>query len=218
MIAMLKVRWRSFVAFAFLITCVLLGSLYVARVPVLSWLGSLMIVVDPIQASDAILILDGSYFGEREIVAADLYKDGYAPRVAVTLGYEPQSSKILRQRSVSPASPTEFKLLLLRELGVPDDAIVVLEEGVESTFDEANLVADWVDDANIGSLILVTTRFHSARALYIFQRVFGDRNVRLTMYPTSVDYFNPETWWQNRTTLRIGLFELQKLFFYRLVY
>ena len=215
---MLKARWRSFVAFAFVVMCVLLGSLYVARAPVLSWLGSLMIVVDPIQASDAILILDGSYFGEREIVATDLYKDGYAPRVVVTLGYEPQSSEILRQRRVRPASPKEFKLLLLSELGVPDDSIVVLEEGIESTFDEAKLVADWVDDASIGSLILVTTRFHSARALYIFERVFGDRNVRLTMYPTSVNYFNPETWWRNRKTLRIGLFELQKLLFYRLFY
>ena len=215
---MLKARWRSFVAFAFVVMCVLLGSLYVARAPVLSWLGSLMIVVDPIQASDAILILDGSYFGEREIVATDLYKDGYASRVVVTLGYEPQSSEILRQRRVRPASPKEFKLLLLSELGVPDDSIVVLEEGIESTFDEAKLVADWVDDARIGSLILVTTRFHSARALYIFERVFGDRNVRLTMYPTSVNYFNPETWWRNRTTLRIGLFELQKLLFYRLFY
>ena len=215
---MLKARWRSFVAFAFVVMCVLLGSLYVARAPVLSWLGSLMIVVDPIQASDAILILDGSYFGEREIVATDLYKDGYASRVVVTLGYEPQSSEILRQRRVRPASPKEFKLLLLSELGVPDDSIVVLEEGIESTFDEAKLVADWVDDASIGSLILVTTRFHSARALYIFERVFGDRNVRLTMYPTSVNYFNPETWWRNRTTLRIGLFELQKLLFYRLFY
>jgi uncharacterized SAM-binding protein YcdF (DUF218 family) len=218
MVAMLKARWRAFVAFALVATCVLLGSLYIARSPVLSWLGSLMVVADPIQTADAIVILDGSYFGEREIVAADLYKDGYASRIIVTLGYEPQSSEILRQRSVRPASPKEFKLLLLRELGVPDDAIVVLEEGVESTFDEANLVADWVDGANIGSLILVTTRFHSARALYIFQRVFGDRNVRLTMYPTSVDYFNPDTWWQNRTTLRIGLFELQKLLFYRLIY
>ena len=217
-VAMLKARWRSFVAIVFVVMCVLLGSLYVARAPVLSWLGSLMIVVDPIQASDAILILDGSYFGEREIVATDLYKDGYAPRVVVTLGYEPQSSEILRQRRVRPASPKEFKLLLLSELGVPDDSIVVLEEGIESTFDEAKLVADWVDDASIGSLILVTTRFHSARALYIFERVFGDRNVRLTMYPTSVDYFNPETWWRNRTTLRIGLFELQKLLFYRLFY
>jgi len=218
MVAMLKARWRAFVAFALVATCVLLGSLYIARSPVLSWLGSLMVVADPIQTADAIVILDGSYFGEREIVAADLYKDGYASRIIVTLGYEPQSSEILRQRSVRPASPKEFKLLLLRELGVPDDAIVVLEEGVESTFDEANLVADWVDGANIGSLILVTTRFHSARALYIFQRVFGDRNIRLTMYPTSVDYFNPDTWWQNRTTLRIGLFELQKLLFYRLIY
>ncbi len=218
MATMLKARWRSFLALAFVVTCVSLGSLYIARAPVLSWLGSLMIVVDPIQASDAILVLDGSYFGEREIVATDLYKDGYAPRVVVTLGYEPQSSEILRQRSVRPASPKEFKLLLLGELGVPDDAIVVLEEGIESTFDEAKLVAEWVDDESIGSLILVTTRFHSARALYIFQRVFEDRNVRLTMYPTSVDYFNPETWWRNRTTLRIGLFELLKLLFYRLFY
>ena len=109
-VAMLKARWRSFVAFAFVVMCVLLGSLYVARAPVLSWLGSLMIVVDPIQASDAILILDGSYFGEREIVATDLYKDGYAPRVVVTLGYEPQSSELLRQRRVRPARPKEFKL------------------------------------------------------------------------------------------------------------
>ena len=131
---------------------------------------------------------------------------------------ESRAVAVLKRRKVEIWSPLAVRLSQLRDLGVPEDVVTVVGEEVESTFDEATLMAAWADREQIESLIIVTSMFHSARALSIFRRVFGDRPVRLLMHPTPLDDFRPETWWHSRTTLRIGLFEWQKNVFYRLWY
>ena len=106
----------------------------------------------------------------------------------------------------------------LAALGVPKSAVGVLSRRAESTFDEAVFFADWCEAEAVDSLIVMTSALHTARAGYIFEQVFGDRPVRLSIRAASVNDFTPDTWWRQRTTLRTGLFELQRTAFYRLVY
>ena len=69
----------------------------------LTWLGGQLIRSDSLEQSDAIVILSGGEFAEREIEGADLYLAGFAPRVAISVGRA-------RSRCVAP-SP--FFLVLL---------------------------------------------------------------------------------------------------------
>jgi uncharacterized SAM-binding protein YcdF (DUF218 family) len=124
----------------------------------------------------------------------------------------------MARRGVELSSPLEIRLGWLAALGVPKSAVGVLSGRAESTFDEAVLFADWCDQEAVDSLIVVTSAFHTARAGYIFEQVFEDRPVRLLFRAASVNDFTPDTWWRRRTTLRIGLFELQRMAFYRLAY
>ena len=195
-----------------------LGILYTARAPVLGWVGTLLLRNDRLVPADAIAVLGGSEFLERELEAADLYQAGYADRIVLSVGRESAGAIELARRGVELPSLLATQVSLLVALGVPESAITSLTRRAESTFDEANFFADWSDAEAIDSLIVVTSPFHTARAGYIFERVFGDRPVRLSIRAASADDFTSETWWRQRTTLRNGLFELQRMAFYRLAY
>lgn len=201
-----------------LTAAVVAGSAYLTRAPLLGWVGGWLIRSDPLEASDAIAVLAGSEFGEREIEAADLYREGYADRIVLSVGRESPGAVELARRGVTLSNLLAIRQQQLEELGVPRDAQVVLPGRPESTFDEAVLFAEWCDAQRIGSLIVVTSAFHTARAGFIFDLTFGDRPVRLTVRPARLDDFTADSWWRRRTTLRTGLFELQRLAFYRLAY
>ncbi len=196
----------------------LAGVLYMARAPVLQWVGTQLIRNDRLVPADAIAVLAGSAFAERELEAADLYHAGYAERIVLAVGREAPGAIEMARRGVELSSPLEIRLGWLAALGVPKSAVGVLSGRAESTFDEAVLFAAWCDQEAVDSLIVVTSAFHTARAGYIFEQVFGDRLVRLSFRAASLNDFTPDTWWRQRTTLRTGLFELQRMAFYRLVY
>jgi uncharacterized SAM-binding protein YcdF (DUF218 family) len=89
---------------------------------------------------------------------------------------------------------------------------------VQSTIDEAFVVRDWVRGSSAGSLIVVTSPFHTRRARLAFDHALRGTRVALRVRSTSLGQFRPGNWWHNRDTLRDGLFEWQKLVFYRLSY
>ena len=67
----------------FLLVCLLtLLTLYTAHPVYLSVLGHLMVVSDPIEKSDAIIVLDGDYpQDERLLHALQLWKEGLRKRM-----------------------------------------------------------------------------------------------------------------------------------------
>ena len=136
----------------------------------------------------------------------------------LAVGREEPGAIEMARRGVVLSSPLEIRLGQLAALGVPKSAVSVLSRRAESTFDEAVFFADWCEKEAVDLLIVVTSAFHTARAGYIFEEVFGDRPVRLLFRAASVNDFTPNTWWHRRTTLRIGLFELQRMAFYRLAH
>ncbi len=196
----------------------LAGLLYMARAPLLTWVGTQLIRNDRLVPADAIAVLAGSAFAERELEAADLYHAGYAERIVLSVGREAPGAVEMARRGVTLSSPLEIRLRQLAGLGVPKSAVDVLSRRAESTFDEAVFFADWCEAEAVDSLIVVTSAFHTSRAGYIFEQVFEDRPVRLSFRAASANDFTPDTWWRQRTTLRTGLFELQRTVFYRLAY
>lgn len=196
---------------------ILAASLYLFRVPALVWIGHQMVHQDPLVEADAIVVLSGGSLS-RELAAATLHADGYAPLVVLTRMRENPVVEELRRRGVPTESASDTRVNLLRELGVPVAAIVVLSRIVQSTQDEAKLVADWVASRDIQEIIVVTSRYHSARSRLVFSRAFNDGNTVIRVQPASMEQFEPERWWRDRATLREGVFEFQKLAYYRLMY
>jgi uncharacterized SAM-binding protein YcdF (DUF218 family) len=194
-----------------------LAAVYVERTNLLTWAGAFLIQVDPAAKADAIIVLGGST-GERELEAADLYRAGWAPSVVLTTEREPLAMDVMRQRGIEVERVIDRRIWCLTQLGVPRRAVVVLPRTVLSTFDEANAVRDWVHDSHVTRLLVVTSPFHTRRSKMAFARALRDTPVTLQMHAAPLSLFRPETWWQDRETLKDGLAEWSKLAFYRFRY
>ncbi len=165
------------------------AALLVAAGPVwLPGVGLFLVVRDPVQSADAIVVLAGNA-PERLRVAQALFRAGYAPLVVVS-----------NERVRSHGLDTTW--LDLRRAGLPgpdlpDAALLVLDDPPpESTIDEARRTAVLLAERGLRSAILVTDEFHSRRASMLFGAEFRRRGLQVRSSPAA----NPEVdlagWWR----------------------
>ena len=203
--------------------CAVLGLVlaavgFLARAPILTWIGARLIHADDLVRSDLIVVLAGGT-PVREIEAADLYVAGYAPRVALTVEAEAPGVETLRDRGIPFERAVDLRKRLLMHLGVPEPAVVVLNSAyVNSTKSETELVRDWMTANRARRVIVVTSSFHSRRAALTFRRALRGSGADVVVRPASHDTFRANDWWHDRQTLRNGLFEWQKLMVYSVLY
>ncbi len=182
--------------------------------------GSLLVVEVPPHRADVCLVLAGN-FG-RAMYAADLYHQGFIPRIWIS---RPEREKPLTQLDalgVPYPRQEEISQAVLLKKGVPEDRIEMIGEGVVSTIAEARLVADLLEKrSEIRSLLIITSRFHVRRAEAIFQYVLRPRSqVELFVVGTPYDGFVSNRWWADRDSTRQVILETAKtiLFWIRTEY
>jgi uncharacterized SAM-binding protein YcdF (DUF218 family) len=164
--------------------------------PLLAWFGARWLVVEsPLARADAIVVLSGSAtYVERTQKAAALFKEGRSAKIILTNDNQQGGWSSAEQRNPL------FYELATRELtraGVPPSAIEVLAQPVYSTRDEAVLLRSYSDDRRLQSLIVVTSAYHSRRALNTFRSAFATSNVVIGLEhpPTGLQTPRPATWW-----------------------
>lgn len=187
---------------------------FLLATPILTLVGRQLVHADPLQRSDAIVVLAPGV--DRVIEAADVYRQGYAPIVVLTMEPPDPAYQFLRDRGVTVEMDEERRIRILEALGVRRDAIVLLPTVVRSTSDEARVFARWVEGRPIASVILITSPAHTARSRLTFRRAVRDTSIAIRVHPSKLDRFRPESWWRSRDTLREGVIELQKLLYYGL--
>ena len=191
-------------------------GLYLVRAPLLNAIGRQLVHVDPLEKVDLLVVLSGG-MPVREIEAADLYKAGWAKRILVPREPEGPASAALRARGIDTPGAYGERLQLLDAMGVPATALVTPESFVRSTADEAALVQAWLSANPQPAILVVTSTDHTARARLIFTKTLGD-STRVIMRGASSSRFVLDTWWHDRITLREGLIEWQKSWWYWLRY
>jgi uncharacterized SAM-binding protein YcdF (DUF218 family) len=173
--------------------------------------GSLLGVEVPPQRADVGVLLAG-HFG-RAMYAADLYHQGFVPRIWIS---RPERERPLAQLDVLgvpyPRQEEISRAVLLRK-GVPEDRIEVVGDGVISTIAEARLVAGLLEKRpEIHSLLLITSRFHVRRAEAIFHYVLRPYSqVEIFAVGTPYDGFVADHWWKDRDSARQVFLETAKL-------
>ncbi len=166
---------------------------------VLSAAGEFLVVNDPLQPAEAIIILDGGS-PQRETEAAALYRAGLAPRLILVPGAPHAGSD---QQEWAP------RYELLRSLRVPADAISVANGQAYRTLDELELAAAAVGQPG-APVILVTSKAHARRVGVIWQLVtagLGRGIVRVA----GQDRFDPYQWWDDPESTRQALHEFTGL-------
>jgi len=172
--------------------CFLIFLVYLARHPLLELAGSFWVVDQTPAASDAIVMLgDDNFSGDRATRAAELFKAGMAPRVVA-------SGRYLR----SYATIAELEQHDLTDRGVSADAVIRLEHRAEDTREEAAAIAQLISARGWKRILLVTSNYHTRRALYICQRTFPPGTILLVVSAPDSEY-DPHSWWRTRTGLKI---------------
>lgn len=134
------------------------------------WRHSLVVSV-PMEKADALIVLGGEPLA-RPQEAARLYRQGVAPKVFVTgLG------DAARNRQILMAS------------GVPG-SVITMETKATSTFTNATLLKPLLEAAGVHTALIITSPFHTRRALATFQKVIPGISFGVTEASIS--------WWKRK--------------------
>jgi uncharacterized SAM-binding protein YcdF (DUF218 family) len=181
-----QIAWR-------LIVC---AVALLALLPTLAWgAARLLIVRTPVAHAEAIVMLSGSAtFRERATHVAELYKQGRASRVILTNDNLRSGWSEVEQRN-----PFYYERAVaeLRQAGVSPEHIDVSMDPILGTYDEACVVRLYCERHQVHSIIVVTSGYHSRRALWTFQHVFRGSGIEVSMDPVAagIDTPPPATWW-----------------------
>ena len=159
------------------------------------WAARYLVVSAPLDRADAIVVLSGSAtLLERTKEAADLYNSKVASRVVLTNDNLQGTWSSAEQRNPFFYERARDNLVLT---GVPQQQIEVIYHPVTSTYDEAQAVRDYAQAQGFKSILVVTSGYHSRRALWTLQQVFKDSNVQVGMraVDTGIQTPPPLTWW-----------------------
>lgn len=179
----------------------------------LPFAGRYLVVNDRLERSDAIVVLAGGR-AERWLEAVDLYREGWAPRIALSPGRIERTEKLLLQRGVKFATDGQVGRDVMTQLGIDPAAISIFGENVDNTAQEADAFREFALRARLNRVIIVTSKYHTRRTRFAFAREFRDLPLQIVVRASRYDSSTPERWWTNRGDVRYVTSELQKLLLY----
>ena len=186
---------------------------------VLAWLGAkLLIVKSEMPSADAIVVLSGSStYLERTAHAAKLYREGRAPLVVLT------NDGLLSGWNEKEQRNPYFVDLAVKELtqrGVPAERIRVISGQATGTFEEVRLVREFAESHALKRLQVVTSAYHSRRALWSLRRISAGTGVEVGIDspPPGWQTPSPSNWWLHRWGWTVVAGEYVKLAYYWLNY
>ncbi|HEV2801809.1 MAG TPA: YdcF family protein [Pyrinomonadaceae bacterium] len=196
------------------------GVALVAAWPVVAWIAARALVVhDETTSADVIVVLSGaSEYVERTRYAAELWRQGVAPKIVLTNDDLRGGWDSKQQRN---PYFVEREAAELRRAGVPEAQIEALPEPVASTYDEAVRVRAYAVERKLASVVVVTSAYHSRRARWTFRRVVQESGVRVSVAPVAAgtEQTPPAySWWLTARGWRSVAPEYPKLVYYGLRY
>lgn len=151
--------------------------------PLLTRAGVFLVVEDPIEKSDVIIVLSGGREDERVRQGAELYRQGYGAWVLLSGG-----------EKVQGRSTHDLQRAQALGHGVPE-SVLLFEENSTSTAEQARLLRPILEQRGFRRAIIVTSNFHTRRTRYLFRHVFAGSPVESRIYPVHDDFFSPDRWW-----------------------
>jgi hypothetical protein len=171
--------------------------------------GWALVANDALAPVDAIVVtLDVDGAGVLE--AGDLIHNGVAGRVAV---FAEQTNPMIEREFIRRGVPYENRaardIRELRELGVTNAQQIPTE--VSGTEDQGQALADWCDQHQFRSILVVSASDHSRRLRRVLHRALKDHPTRVSVCSTRYSEFDPNRWWLTHHGIRTEIQELEKL-------
>jgi uncharacterized SAM-binding protein YcdF (DUF218 family) len=161
-------------------------------------IGAVLIVADPIQAVDAVVVLSGDD-GDRLELAIEMHEQGWAPNLVIT-----NVSDTVNQRLAAEAQAGGFA----------KNEIYITKIEVESTVDEAHAVREMAFKKSWTTLMVVTDPYHSFRARFIFRRELEGSGITIAVRPVAGHWFRSPSWFLHMEGWQFVFLEITKFVTY----
>jgi len=182
---------------------------------VVAWLAARALIVNvDLPQADAIVVLSGSStYVERTHKAAELYNQRRAPLVVLTDDNTRGGWSSAQQRNPYFVERAHEELV---RLGVPPAQIRVAPGVADGTSAEASIIKDYAAAHGLRSVLVVTSAYHSRRALRTLRQAFAGTGTTLgiTTVPTGWQTPAPAFWWLHFEGWRSVGGEWVKLIYY----
>ena len=180
-----------------------------------AWLAARALVVrEPLASADAIVVLSGSSaYLERAHKAAELYQEGKAPLVLLTDDHTRGGWSSAQQRNPFFVERATEELI---NRGVPADRIRIVPGVASSTRYETLLVKEYASSQGLRSVLVVTSWYHSRRALRSLRQFFAGTGIAVGLEPAPMDRQmpSPAFWWLRTEGWRTVGVECVKVLYY----
>ena len=187
-----------------------------AGVWLVAWFAARMLIVSaPLERADVIVVLSGSStFVERTHLASELYASGKFQRIVLTNDNRQGGWSQSLQRNPYFHERARWEL---ERLGVPSAAIETIPTPVGSTYDEAVALKSFAGAHGFHSMLLVTSAYHSRRALKTFQQLMAGTDIicGVTSPPPGWQTPRAATWLFSVQGWRMVPLEYLKIIYYR---
>ncbi|MFN0084197.1 MAG: YdcF family protein [Blastocatellia bacterium] len=169
--------------------------LYLGLSPLMSMLARGLIRRDELVKSDVIVALGGDVRCNRERRGAELYHQGWAPKIVI--------SGVQAAWGIHTADAGKRYLI---SLGVPPEDIFMIRDTL-NTRTEIKALKQLMTENGWKTSILVTSAFHSRRAMFTAERAKDEFVFRSSPVPPDPPEWQPDRWWSRRGDLYITLRE-----------
>jgi len=155
--------------------------------------GTWLIVQDPLAPANAIVVLSGG-LPSRARQAARIYQQNFSANVWISPGLPPERE--LEELGIAYVGESFYNQKVLLALGVPSNAIHILETPVANTEEEVKEIARECREENAHKVIIVTSKAHTRRVRFIWRRLVGSDPELIVRY-ASDELFDAAHWWRN---------------------
>lgn len=202
-----------------LLLVVTAGLLYGYRRPLLHQIGAYLIVEEPLQPADLIVVISGTlpeiHYG------LDLFHQGYGKKM-LFLGHFPVELAVISQDpfAVMEKPWDEIAAHMAVNAGVPADALLFSDAFDNSTYDRVASLIRTAQANEQRSMIIVTSPVYSRRVALSTRHILQDTAPTFRLAPTPQSYypepyrFNLDNWWLDENHPKMLLDEYTKLAYY----
>lgn len=196
----LQRRWRR-AGLASLAALVVILAAFLPRA------GGFIVAEDQFPHADVAVVLSGGPV-PRTLAARDLYREGRIDRIVIIPEAADPVNEELIELGLHDPTVAPISARILAASGVPGTNVSFLPAPADGTIEEARRVRAFFGDRLPARIAVVTSKFASRRACFIFRRVLT--TVAIACVPSSYDSFDPSRWWtQPRNALLVAM-EYQK--------
>ena len=167
-------------------------------------MGDLVVIDDKALVSDAVVVLNtGIEYYPRLIQAADLYRQGKAKYIVINGDRKTDTLRDLEAQGFKTCCPWySDSVSILSMFGVPDDKIIPISvEDAYDTVSEAEAVGRELLKKKWTTIIITTSKYHTRRAKFIWQKMFG-KQLTIFMVSAKSDPYDPHNWWKDGRQIR----------------